>query len=216
MVSGPVAPAARTRLNALGEKAGRSPAGVGVAPSQAGMEHVSSASGHRQEGVVAPYLGVGEPGPALVLEARRSGQMVESRSIVRGASPGPAPALAGSGRQLARDQIDLADMAPGERAQERAKRGGSQHRMAKHGLGGPSPQSIGALDRVTPGEHRVHQGHGLVAYVGPPRGVAQIDVGVEQGSKTEVLSQGGRLNQARVGHRVVVVEDHLHPIQAVR
>ena len=44
--------------------------------------------------------------------------MVESRSMVRGESPGPAPAAQAPGQQLAAHAVELTDMPPPEAAQE--------------------------------------------------------------------------------------------------
>ena len=56
--------------------------------------------------------------------------------MVRGESPGPAPA-AGPGQQLAAHPVQLADMAPPEAAQEGAQGGGSFSRETEN-AGGPA------------------------------------------------------------------------------
>ena len=106
-------------------------------------------------------------------------------------------------------------MAPGEAAQEGAKRGGRQHDMAEHRLRVPRPQGVGVIDRVAPGQRRVDEGHGLVPNVGAARRLPEVYVLVEQLQQTQVLGQCGRQHQSGVGHEMVVVEDHLTPVEAV-
>jgi hypothetical protein len=60
------------------------------------------------------------------------------------------------------------------------------------------------------------RGHGLVADVGPPRGVPQVHVGVEKLSQPQVLGQRGRLDEPGVGHQALVVEGHIDGVEAVR
>ena len=52
--------------------------------------------------------------------------------------------------------------------------------MAQHGLGGPGSQHVAIVDAVPAGQHRVDHRHGLVPHVGSARGVAQVDMRVEQ------------------------------------
>ena len=51
-----------------------------------------------------------------------------------------------------------------------------------------------------------HQGHQLVAGVGPPRGVAQVQTPVSQLGQTQTPGQGGGKHQPGVGHQAVIVE----------
>jgi hypothetical protein len=45
---------------------------------------------------------------------------------------------------------------------------------------------------------------------------SEVDTGVEELTKPEVLSERGHLDEPGVGDDVVVVEAHLNPVQAVR
>jgi len=57
---------------------------------------------------------------------------------VNGERPGAGarPGRPGSGERFAGDLVELTGRAPGERAQERAQRGGCSHPVAEHLLGG--------------------------------------------------------------------------------
>ena len=59
----------------------------------------------------------------------------------------------------------------------------------------PRPQRIGVIDTVAAGPGGGHQGHKLVACVGPARGTAQVQVPVNQLGQAETQSQGGRKDQ---------------------
>jgi hypothetical protein len=54
-------------------------------------EDLSRAGGHREQGVIAADVGIAVVEGGLFLRPYVS-QIVESRSIVKGAAPGPAPA----------------------------------------------------------------------------------------------------------------------------
>ena len=51
--------------------------------------------------------------------------------------------------------------------------------------------------------------------IGPARRIPEVHVLVEQLQQTQVLGQRGRQHEPGVGHEMVVVEDHLAPVQAV-
>ena len=58
--------------------------------------------------------------------------------------------------------------------------------------------------------------HGLVADIGPPWGVTQVQVLLHHLPQTQVLSQGGGQEEAGIGHQVRVVELHPQSVQSVR
>ncbi len=87
--------------------------------------------------------------------------------------------------------------------------------MAEHRLGVTGAQHVGVVDRVAPGQRGMDQGHGLVADVGVPWRIPQVDVLVEELPQTQVLGQRGGQDQPGVGHEALVVEGHLKPVQAV-
>ena len=132
--------------------------------------------------------------------------MVESRSMVRGESPGPAPAAQAPGQQLAAHPVQLADVAPTEAAQEGAQSGGRLDRAAQ-GAGGPAgAQHAGVVNAVAASQRRRNQGHHLVARVRAARGAAKVEMVVDQFGQAQAPSQGGRQDQPGLGHQAVIVE----------
>ena len=78
--------------------------------------------------------------------------MVESRSMVNGASPGPAPAFQAQASNWRLTRVKLADVAPPEVAQEGAQSGRRLDRAAQ-GAGGPAgAQHVGGVDAVAAGQ----------------------------------------------------------------
>ena len=141
--------------------------------------------------------------------------MVESRSMVNGASPGPAPARPGPGQQLAAHPVQLADVAPTEAAQEGAQGGGCLD-CAAQGAGGPAgAQHVGVVDAVSPSQRRRNQGHHLVARVRPARGAAKVELVVDQFGQAQAPGQGGRKDQPGIGHQAVIVEGDADAIGVV-
>ena len=57
-----------------------------------------------------------------------------------------------------------------------------------------------------------HQGHQLVAGVGPPRGAAQVQVLLNQLRQAQTPGQGGGKHQPGIGHQAVVVEGDLDAV----
>ncbi|MDQ2729874.1 MAG: recombinase family protein [Actinomycetota bacterium] len=104
----------------------------------------------------------------------------------------------------------------GETPQKHTDRRARPDTMAEHLGGRPGPQQVAVVDRVATGEHRVDHRHRLVPHIGPARGGAQIDMGVEQFAQAEVFGQGGGQDQPGVSHQVLIIEDHPSPVQAVQ
>ena len=141
--------------------------------------------------------------------------MVESRSIVNGAEPGPVPPPRPA-EDLPTDPVELADVAEAEAAQEGAQGGGGLHGEPQDPLGAASPQGVRIVDAVAAGEGRHHHGQELVARVRPADRRTEVEVLVHQLAKAEMVSQRGRQEQPCVGHQAVVIEGHIEPIEAVR
>ena len=92
--------------------------------------------------------------------------MVESRSMVRGASPGLASApqaWANNSRHL----VQLADVAPVEAAQEGADDGWRLGRETEHAGGPAGAQHISVVDAVAAGKRGGQLRRYFVAGVGP-------------------------------------------------
>ena len=131
--------------------------------------------------------------------------------MVRGESPGPAPA-AGPGQQLAAHPVQLADVAPAEAAQEDAqslpsrKRGvdGALTTLPRAQAAPPARNTSASSIQSRPASSSCRRcspapGHRL------GRGVAG----------TRWPRQGGRKDQPRIGHQAVVVEGDLSPVGVV-
>jgi hypothetical protein len=163
--------------------------------------------------VIAAHLGVAE-------HAALFGQSVgltDGRVDIDG---GRCAARTGSGfpgphQQLAGHLVDLAGMAPAERAQEGAERRGGEHPVTEHSGGVTRAQHVGVIDAVTAGQRRVDERHRLVADIGPSGRMAKIHVLLEERSQSEMLGQRRRQHQAGVGHQTLVVEGHVETVKAV-
>ena len=135
--------------------------------------------------------------------------------MVRGESPGPAPACQGPGQQLAAHAVKLTDVPPPEAAQEGPQGGWRLHRAAQGAGRPPGAQHIGVVNAVAPSQRRRHQRHHLVARVRPP--------GASPRSRRCRTSSGRPRCRARVagrsrpgiGHQAAVVEGDLDPVGVV-
>jgi hypothetical protein len=107
-------------------------------------------------------------------------------------------------------------MAPTEAAQEGAERRGRLHREAEDPSGATRAQGIRVVDAVTAPERGHHERQELVADVRPPRCLPEIEMLVDQLAQAQVVGQGGRQHQARVGHQMVVVEGRVEAVEGVR
>jgi hypothetical protein len=72
------------------------------------------------------------------------------------------------------------------------------------------------VDTVTTREGRGDEREHLVAGVRPARRSSQVEVRVYEFAQAEMMSQGGRQEEARVGHQAIVVEGRVNAVEAVR
>ena len=91
--------------------------------------------------------------------------MVQSRSMVSGPSPGPAPAVPG----VPAHPVELTDVAPPEAAQKGAQGGWRLDRGAQGAGRPPGAQPSAASMQSPPAKEH------LVPRVGPPRRAAQVE-----------------------------------------
>ena len=106
-------------------------------------------------------------------------------------------------------------MAPPEAAQE-GSQGGWRLDHAVENTGRPAgAQRIGVVDAVAARQRRRNQGHQLIAGVGPPRRAAGIEVMVYEFPQAQVLGEGGRQEQADIGHQAGVVKDDANTVGVV-
>jgi hypothetical protein len=122
-------------------------------------------------------------------------------------------AVAGSGARRPRtgqrvlgELVELAGVAEGEGAQERADRGRRHDPVAQHAGGGPAAQQVGVVDAVATGDHGMHHGQQLGARVGRAQPVTEVDELVGGLADPQPFRQGGREQQPGAGDRVAIVE----------
>ena len=142
-------------------------------------------------------------------------QMVESRSIVSGAAPGPAPAAQARAsssrltrsswrtwpRPKLRRNVPTVDAALTVKPRTRSvspARSASTSSMR-------SPPASADMTRV----------RSLSPTLRPARRPPQVEVLVDELPETQVVGQGGRQEEPRVGHQAVIVEGRLEPVEAV-
>ena len=130
--------------------------------------------------------------------------------VARSGPGGPRP-----GEQRLGHAVELAEVAEGERAQERPQRGRRHDPMAQHAGGLPAAQQVGVVDTVPTRQHRVDQGQQLAP--GPVRTspLAQIDHLIGGLLDAQPLGQRGRQQQTGVGDGVSVVKAGVELIQDV-
>ena len=139
--------------------------------------------------------------------------MVESKLMVKGASPGPAPAAQARAsnwrltrsswrtwphRKMRRNvpRVDGALTTP-PRAQAVPWRAAHRRRRCAARQGGSD------------------QRHDLIAGVGPARGIAQVEVLFNQLGQAQMPGQGGRKDQPSIGHQAAVIEGDLDAVGVV-
>ena len=76
--------------------------------------------------------------------------------------------------------------------------------------------SVRVVDAVATGERREDEGQELVADVRPSGCGSEVQMLVDQLAQAQVLRQGGRQEQPRVGHQMVVVKGRVQAVQGVR
>jgi hypothetical protein len=113
---------------------------------------------------------------------------------------------------MAGDDIELADMSPGEGAQEGAHRGGGSQLVAQHLPGVAGGQEVDMVNVAASRQGAVDHRHGLGCDVAH----TEVDVSGEQPRQIQVLGQGGRQDQSGVGHEMFVAELHGQPVETVR
>jgi hypothetical protein len=109
--------------------------GPGAVGTQTAVQQVPGVGGERHQRVIATHLGV--PALRALVAGPHTWQMVESTSIVNKPSPGPTPCCQALKRPAA-DGVELAGMAEGKRAQERAQRGEASTRWPSTLPGDPA------------------------------------------------------------------------------
>ena len=135
------------------------------------MQHLARVGARGEQRVVAALLGVAEARALLVVAVHLADEAVDIDDEAPGAGAGARPP--GARQRLGEQPVELAHVAEGERAQERAQRRGCRQPAAQQPAGAARPQKLTVIDRVGAQEHRVDQRHHLAARVRRPRPVAR-------------------------------------------
>ena len=135
--------------------------------------------------------------------------------MVNGASPGPAPACQARASNSLAHPVQLTDVAPTEAAQEGAQGGWRLDRAAQGAGRPPGAQRISVVDALAASQRGGHQGHQLVAGVGPPRRAAQVEALPDEFGQAEMPGQGGGKEQPGIGHQAAVVEGDTNAVGVV-
>jgi len=167
-----------------------------------------------QDRVVAELLGVPVGGTVLLLVADLvDGRVdIDDEALVtwsRAERPG-------GGERLTDHLFQLADMAEGERPQERAQRGRRHHLVLEHLCGRSCAQHVGMVDVAGAGHHGVHQRQDLPSRPEPANPPRVVDRGVAEPLEPKTLGQRGDEHQAGAGHQVRLVEGHCNPVDPAR
>ena len=127
--------------------------------------------------------------------------------MVNGPSPGPAPAAQARASNFRLTRSSWRTW-PHRKLHRKLRRKVPRVDGALTAPGCPAgAQHIGVVDAVAAGQRGGHQRHYLVAGVGPAWGPAQVQMPVNQLGQAQVLGEGGRQDQAGIGHQAAVVKD---------
>ena len=107
-------------------------------------------------------------------------------------------------------------MAPAEAAQEGAQGGWRLDYGADDASRTAATQGVGVVDAVAAGQGGEHQGHQLVAGVGPPGSVAQVEELVHQLIQTKAQGQSGGQQQPGIGNQAVIVKGNLDAVGGLK
>ena len=135
--------------------------------------------------------------------------------MVRGASPGPAPAdqARASNSRLTRSSWRTW---PHRKLRRNVPRvDGALTTQPSAPAVPPVRKHVGVVDAVSSGQRRSHQRHHLVAGVGSAWGATQVQVPVNQLRQVQIPAQRGWQDQPSICHQAVVVEGDVDAIGVV-
>jgi hypothetical protein len=178
--------------------------GVGRAGAHPQVQQLAGVGPAGQQRVVAKPVGVAVGGSTLGVAVDLAHRGVDVDRQLLGARAGASGP--GSGQEGLGDPVELADVAEGERPQERAQGRGGHHPVPEHLLGPCGAQHLSVIDRVATGHHRVQQGQHLTARPVVAGSAAEVDQLVHHGLHPQPFNQRCGQRQAGVGDGVVVIE----------
>ena len=190
----------------LTQEVGGATGGVGPALAQPGHQHLAGAGGNGQQRVIAAGAGVAVVARSLLGQSigLADGRVqVDGQGRVAGSGPsGPGP-----GQQLAAHAVELTDMPPPEAAQEGPQGGWRLDHAAWNTDRPTSAQRIGVVDAVAACQRGSDRRQHLVPGVRPSRRSAEVKVMVDEFPQAQVPAEGGRQEQAGIGHQAMVVKE---------
>ena len=75
-----------------------------------------------------------------------------------------------------------------------------------------SAQRVGIVNAVPTGLRRGYQHQQIVSPIGPTRSISQIDMAVHRLALPQVVGQGDRQKQPRIGHQAVIVKGDMDAV----
>ena len=81
--------------------------------------------------------------------------------------------------------------------------------------GPPDAQRIGVADAVAALQRGGDQRQHFVSRVGPPRRAAEVGVMVDEFPQAQMLGEGGRQEQAGIGHQAMAVKDDADTVRII-
>ena len=195
----------------LPQEVGGASGRVGAALTQPCHQHVAGARGHGEDRVIASLAGVPMVASSLLAQPvglAEGGVQVDGQRTVAGSGPcGPRP-----GQQLPAHPVQLPRVAPPETPQEGPQGGWRLDHTPQHPRRPARPQRIGVVNAVAASQRRRHQGQHLVASVGSSGRIPQVNVAVHQFTQAQVVGQGDRQQQPRIGHQAVIIKGNVDAV----
>ena len=176
-------------------------------------QHVAGTGGGREQRVIATGAGIVVVACPLLGQSRglADGRVqVDGQRRIAGSGPGGPCAC----QQLAAHPVELTDVPPAKAAQE-GPEGGWRLDCAAESAGRPAGERIGGVDAVAASQRGGDQPQQFVPRVRPPRRAAEVEVTVDEFPQAQVPGEGGRQEQAGIGHQAVVVKDDADPVGIV-
>ena len=199
----------------LPQEVGGASGRVGAALTQPCHQHVAGARGHGEDRVIASLAGVPMVASSLLAQPvglAEGGVQVDGQRTVAGSGPcGPGP-----GQQLPADPVQLPRVAPPETPQEGPQGGWRLDHTPQHPRRPARPQRSGVVNAVAASQRRRHQGQHLVASVGSSGRIPQVNVAVHQFTQAQVVGQGDRQQQPRIGHQAVIIKGNVDAVGVLK
>ena len=187
---------------------------LGRSLAEPGVEHLAGVDPGGQQRAVAEHLRVAAGGAVLGLAEHLADRRVQIDRHRR--RPGPSAHRPGPPDGLGDHCVELAEVAGGERPQERPQRRWCHHPERQDPGRRAGAQLVGVIDVRPTGEDRRDQSQDLAARVRAPDSAHEAHLGVDQRFEPEADYQRRRHDQPGIGDQRLIVEGHLDPIDPAR